>query len=135
MTVDEFFSQYAADFATYDAATVAAHFAYPVQAIGDTGAEPSVATALQEEWVGVIGLLLAAYEGLGVTGARRRRCEVTELGPGVRLASVGWTLLRADGSRVYDFDACYTLVRVDDRLRIAAIAHNELPRLQAALAG
>lgn len=45
MTVDEFFASYAADFATYDAATVAEHFAYPVQSVGDTDVGPEVTTA------------------------------------------------------------------------------------------
>ncbi len=132
MTVDEFFARYAADFATYDAATVARHFAYPMQAAGVTGAGPDVVTAGREAWSGVLDRLLGAYRDLGVTAGRIRELEVITLGHGLQVASVGWTLLRADGSRVYDFDACYTLIGSAGDLRITAIAHNELPRLQAA---
>jgi hypothetical protein len=132
MTVDEFFARYSADFATYDAATVARHFAYPVQAAGVTGADPDVVTADREEWSRVLDRLLSAYRDLGVTAGRVRGLEVTTLGHGLQVAAVGWTLLRADGSRVYDFDACYTLIGSEGGLRIVAIAHNELPKLQAA---
>lgn len=134
MTVDEFFAEYAADFATYDAATVAEHFAYPVQAVGDTDAEPDVNTAGREEWLLVLDHLLGAYRELGVTGAWLHSMQVTRLGCGLHVAWVGWRLLRADKSPVYNFKASYTLVASHGRLRISAIAHNEVPKLRAALA-
>lgn len=134
MTVDQFFAGYAADFATYDAATVAEHFAYPVQAVGDTDAEPDVNTAGREDWLLVLHRLLGAYRELGVTGARLHSIHVTRLGRGLHVACVGWTLLRADQSPVYNFEASYTLVASHGRWRISAIAHNEVPKLRAALA-
>lgn len=135
MTIDEFFAGYAADFATYDAATVAEHFAYPVHSVGDTDAGPDVTTAGREEWLLVLDRLLGAYRELGVTGARRHSVQVARLGDGLYVACVGWTLLRTDNSPVYDFEASYTLVTSHGRLRISAIAHNEVPKLRAALAG
>lgn len=135
MTVDEFFAGYAADVATYDAATVAGHFAYPVQSVGATDADPDVTTAGREEWLRVLDRLLGAYRKLGVAGARPHRIQVTRLGRGLQVAWVGWTLLRTDNSPVYDFEASYTLVASRSMLRISAIAHNEVPRLRAALAG
>jgi hypothetical protein len=134
MTIDEFFAGYAADFATYDAATVAEHFAYPVQSVGDTDADPNVTTAGREEWLLVLDRLLGAYRELGVTGARLHSIQVTRLGRGLHVVCVGWTLLRTDKSTVYNFEASYTLVASHGRLRISAIAHNEIPRLRAALA-
>jgi hypothetical protein len=134
MTVDEFFASYAADFATYDAATVAEHFAYPVQSVGDTDAGPDVTTAGRQEWLLVLDRLLGAYRELGVTGARLHSVQVTRLGHGLHVARVGWTLLGTDKLPVYDFEASYTLVASDGGLRISAIAHNEVPKLRAALA-
>ena len=134
MSVDEFFASYAADCATYDAATVAEHFVYPVQAVGATAAEPDVTTAGREEWLRGLDRLLDAYRELGVAAARLHRLQVTQVGRGLHVASVGWTLLHADRSPVYEFEACYTLVVSQGRLQIAAIAHNELPKLRAALA-
>jgi hypothetical protein len=59
---------------------------------------------------------------------------VARLGDGLYVACVGWTLLRTDNLPVYDFEASYTLVASHGGLRISAIAHNEVPRLRAALA-
>ncbi len=58
------------------------------------------------------------------------RVEVTP-----RLASVRirWELRRRDGSAIYDFTAIYTLARIDGMWRLVAIAHDEVPKLQAAL--
>ncbi|HEU0214748.1 MAG TPA: hypothetical protein VFR13_11725 [Jiangellaceae bacterium] len=135
MTVDEFVASYAAAFATHDAATLAHHFVYPVHVVGDTGGDPSVVTATQDEWLAVLQRLLGAYHELGVARAQPEICTVTELGSTVQLASIDWTLQHADGSAVYEFRACYTIVGSTSGLRISAIAHNELSALQAALDG
>src|SRR5215207_6994865 len=129
MTVNEFVASYAAAFATYDAATLANHFVYPVHVVGDTGGDPSIITATQDEWLAVLQRLLGAYRELGVVGAQHGICTVTELGPAVKLASIHWTLQRADGSAVYGFQAWYTIVGSTGGLRISAITHNELSAL------
>ena len=98
-------------------------------------AETSVITATQDEWLAVLQRLLGAYHELGVAGAQPEICAVTDLGPTVQLATVDWTLQHADGSAVYEFRACYTIVGSTSGLRISAIAHNELSALQAALGG
>jgi hypothetical protein len=51
----------------------------------------------------------------------------------VALVQAHWALHREGGDSVYDFTAVYTLIRIDGRLRIASIAHDELPALQAAI--
>ena len=134
MTVDAFLAGYAADFATYDPATVAKRFAYPVHCVGDTDAGPDVTTAGREAWLLALDRLLGAYRELGITGARLHSVQVIRLGPGLHVAWVRWALLRSDASVVYSFEASYTLVLSQGRLRISAIAHNEVPRLGEALA-
>jgi hypothetical protein len=47
--------------------------------------------------------------------------------------AVHWGLLGVQGRKVYDFDASYTLADLGDGMRITAIAHNEAPRLRAAI--
>lgn len=133
MTLDEFVARYAADFASGDAATVAGHFADPLHVVGETRVDPEVTTADGAQWRRVVDRLLGAYRQLGVTGVRVRSLQPVRLGGGVQLAVVAWTLTRADGSSVYDFEAAYTVVRAGGGLRIAAVAHNETPRLLAAL--
>ncbi|MDQ4071389.1 MAG: hypothetical protein M3088_00740 [Actinomycetota bacterium] len=55
--------------------------------------------------------------------------------PGVASGRVHWELRREDGSTIYAFTAIYTLARVGTAWRIAAIAHDEVPKPQAALGG
>ncbi len=53
----------------------------------------------------------------------------------VTVMRVQWALQRGDREPIYDFTAVYTLVRATGRLRIVALAHDELPKMQAALQG
>lgn len=129
----EFFAGYTAAFATYDSATVAEHFTHPLQVVSETGAEPGVTTVGRDEWLTVVERLLGAYRALRVTSAHTDSLQVSVLGPSLQVATVSWTLIRGDGSVAYAFQAAYTLVASQGRLRICAIAHNEQPRLQAAL--
>ncbi len=79
--------------------------------------------------------LLGAYRSLGVVDAEPLELDVTELTPELSSAHVRWALRRDDGSGVYNFTAFYTLVVVERGFQVAAVAHDELPKLQAALAG
>ena len=60
--------------------------------------------------------------------------QVSELTPRLAQATVRWTLVDATGTRIYDFDATYTLADLGDGMRITAIAHNEAALLRAAVA-
>jgi hypothetical protein len=82
--VREFLAQYAADFATYDAPTVAAYFIYPVQAINDDRDSVSVLVMSEPEWLDVLDRLLFAYRQLGVVGARKARCETLTISQSLR---------------------------------------------------
>jgi hypothetical protein len=48
---------------------------------------------------------------------------------------VHWALVDGADARIYEFDAAYTLADLGEGLRVTAIAHNETPRLLAALGG
>lgn len=84
---------------------------------------------------GTLERLLGAYKRLAVTNCVPLAVEISEPIGAVSVVRVHWALLREDRGPVYDFNALYTLVRADGGLRIAAIAHDELPKLQAALQG
>ena len=60
---------------------------------------------------------------------------VIELSPRLCLSTVHWELHDRAEASLYDFTAVYTLAEIGGNLRIAAIAHNELPRLRAHLNG
>jgi len=49
------------------------------------------------------------------------------------MVQVHWELQREDDRPIYDFTAVYTLTRTEGRLQIVSIAHDELPKLRAAM--
>ena len=81
----------------------------------------------------MLARLLSAYKRLGVTDCVPRAVEISEPMDAVAVVRVHWALQRQDRKPVYDFSAVYTLALAASRLRIVALAHDELPKLQAAL--
>lgn len=47
--------------------------------------------------------------------------------------TVRWAVADGKGRSVYDFEASYSLADHGNGMRITAIAHNEMPRLRAAI--
>jgi hypothetical protein len=130
-----FIEQYRTVFERFSAPEIATQFAFPLHVAGDLGASVSLTIAASaEQWTQVLDGLLAGYRKLGVTRSEVRSLEVTAIGPALAQARVHWALFDAAGQPVYDFHSVYTLGRQDDRLRIVAIAHDELPKLRGALA-
>jgi len=108
-------------------------FSFPLQVISADGAEASVSVAVGENWPDVLQRLLDAYQRLGVVDAVPSELTIDQPMTSVALVRAHWALNREDGNSVYHFTAVYTLIRIEGRLRIAAIAHDELPALQAAI--
>lgn len=133
MTAQKFMEHYRSAFAGADADVLVECFNYPVQVVSAAGGHVSVSVAGRDEWQQVIAGLLGAYERLGVVEVVLRALEVDEPMVAVIVVRVHWALQRKDGDAVYDFTAVYTLVHINNGLRIVAIAHDELPKLQAAL--
>ena len=77
---------------------------------------------------------MGAYLLLGVARAAVRSLDVVAVSPGIAQALVHWDLRTADDRPVYDFHASYTVAETADGLRIAAVAHDEGPKLAAAVA-
>jgi hypothetical protein len=71
---------------------------------------------------------------VGFSSARVGKLATTELSPRLVQATVHWALHDAAGRPLYDFDATYSLAKINGAVRIAAIAHNEIPRYRACLA-
>jgi hypothetical protein len=131
--VAAFFDSYVRAFERYDAAGIADLFAYPAHVTGD--ADPVTPTTVPDRagWEARLTELLGAYRALSVTTASILHSSITELSPRLAVVAVEWSLQDASGGPIYTFDATYTLADVDGQLRIAAIAHNETPRLRAAI--
>ena len=134
-SVEAFFEAYRAAFEAFDVTAIADLFAYPCQITGDSD-EVAVATVPgREVWVPTLERLVAAYRAMGVGSAERLQSDVTELSPRLAQATVHWRLLDGEGRRIYDFEAAYTLADLGHGLQIAALAHNEPPRLRAKIEG
>jgi hypothetical protein len=80
-----------------------------------------------------IDRLVAAYREIGVRTAEVLELHLIELTSLVAQVSVHWGLADGEGRSIYDFDASYTVADRGDGMRITAIAHNEMPRLRAAV--
>jgi hypothetical protein len=132
-SVQEFLDAYRAGFHEFDVAAIAGLFSYPCQI---TGGEPEIALATipdRNVWIPQLERLLAAYRAIGVHTAEVLTLQVVELTPRLAQAVVHWVLLDQKRTAIYDFDASYTLADFGQGMRITAIAHNETPRLRAAI--
>jgi hypothetical protein len=125
--------QYRAAFVRADVGDLVDCFSFPLQVLTISDGESSPSIADGEEWPGVLDRLLGAYKRLGVTDCVPLATEIIEPIDAVAVVRVNWALLREDREPVYDFTAVYTLALVAGRLRIVALAHDELPKMRAAL--
>ncbi len=69
------------------------------------------------------------HRGLGVKGRRITRQLILELSPRISCVDVQVDVELEGGVKLYDFEAVYTFVRSNEDWRIAAITHNQIPRL------
>ena len=125
--------QYRSAFTGGDVDALLDCFGFPLQVVTITKDQVSVSSAGTEDWPHVLKELLNTYQRLSVAEPVPLSLEVTEPIAGVAFVGVHWALQRANGDRVYDFKAVYTLARTDSRYRIVAIAHDELPKLRTAI--
>ena len=133
--VEEFFGSYRQAFERHDAARIADHFAYPAHVTSDVGTVALVPVSSKEDWTRKVEDLLGMYKKIGFHSAIPLEIVVTEPSSILAQARVHWALNDAHGKVLYDFDATYTLGRLDRRLKIAsAVVHNEIPRYRACLA-
>ena len=132
--VEGFIDTYRHTFESFDAAAVAGLFAFPLHVTGEAHDVSLTAVPAVEVWQPAIERIIGAYRTLGVAGADVRSLEVVDVTARIAHAKVHWALHRADGHPVYDFHASYTVAETPDGMRITAVAHDEGPRLAAAMA-
>jgi len=132
--VTGFFESYRLAFERRDTSAIADHFAYPSHMTSDTGEIVLSPVVTKPDWTRRIQQLLAMYRAIGFASARILDLALTELSPRLVQAVVDWALQDHIGSLLYTFQAAYTLVKIDDALRISGIAHNEIPKYREYLA-
>jgi hypothetical protein len=131
--VTAFIDGYRRTFETFDVDAICRGFAFPVQVVGDAGEVAVVVVPSIEAWVPQIERIVAAYRLLGVASSVVESLQVTEVTPRIAHATVGWGLRDGAGGTVYSFTASYTVAAMADGPRIVAIAHDEAPKLAAAV--
>jgi len=125
--VRAFFTAYCTAFIRLDAPAIAGHFADQVHIATETGKTVRVQVATGAEWRKAIDQLLEMYRAINFGSAEATALSVDALSPRLVQASVRWALRDRTTAPLYGFDALYTLARHEERFRIIAIAHNEIP--------
>jgi len=118
---------YCTAFIRLDAPAIARHFADQVHIASETGKTVRVQVATSAEWRKTIDQLLEMYRAINFGSADATAMSVDALSPRLVQASVHWALRDRTTAPLYEFDALYTLARHEERFRIIAIAHNEIP--------
>lgn len=138
MTAEEerartFLDEYREVFESFDAEAVADHFAYPCLIVGDNDPVDLRAVEDRTSWVAQLEGLMDVYRGAGIRRAEVLDSSSSLLTPRALQVLVHWSLRGEADSEIYDFHAAYTLVEDGGSLRIAAIVHDELPKIMELL--
>lgn len=131
LEIDRFFASYSQAFHRFDAADLARHFCYPCHIVAEGDALSLSAIASTAEYVAIITRFLSLYRRVGVRGGAILELATTFLSPRLAFVIIHWRVDGDNAAPLYEFDSAYTLVKPADDWRIAAIAHNEMPRLFA----
>jgi len=131
---EAFIDAYRRTFESFDVDAITACFTFPCQVVGQADGVGVASVPAPEAWRPQVERIVGAYRLLGVRSAAVESMRIVEVTPGIAHAIVRWALQALDGSPVYAFTASYTLVDTSGGPRIAAIAHDEGPKLQFALA-
>jgi ketosteroid isomerase-like protein len=125
---------YRTAFERLDAAAIADHFVYPCHITGDAEEIALIPMATRQDCIAAVQKVLAMHRQLGAPSGRIHDLSITELSPRLAQASLRMEALDSAARTLYDFESTYTLAKIQGAWRIAAIAHNQIPRLLACLA-
>ncbi len=124
-----FLKSYGRAFEAFDTDAILTHFLFPCHIVSDAEAVSLVPLANASEARVGVERVLALHRELGVQTGRILDLDVIELSPRMAGLVLRYEFSDAAGRSLYDFQGIYTLVKVDRRYRIAAISHNQIPRL------
>ena len=123
--VSEFFNLYAKSGS--DARSLAAHYTFPCFIAHDRGEVVTMPMSGEQELVELLGRLLGMYKAIGVDSASVTNLISTHLSPLLSVNQVDWELRDSAGAKLYSYRAVYTLVKIDNTLKICSIAACEIP--------
>jgi hypothetical protein len=127
----EFLASYRTAFEAFDTRAIVDHYAFPCAIIGDSETITPVLFVDENQCSAGVDYVLSLHRQIGVTQSKSLLLEITELSP--RLAAMNMRVQLQDktGKPLYDYQGFYSLARTEAGYRIAAICHNQIPRLLA----
>jgi hypothetical protein len=130
----EFLDSYGRAFEAFDTEAILTHFLFPCHIVSDADNVALMPLADASETRVGVERVLALHRELGVRSGRRLDLDVIEMSPRMVGLVLRHEFIDAAGRALYDFQGIYTLVKADGRYRIAAISHNQIPRLVGCVA-
>jgi len=121
-------------FERLDAAAIADHFACPSHIAGDADEIALLQLSNRQDCLAAVEKVLAMHRQLEAPSGSIRDLSIVELSPRLTQASLTMEVHRRTGGMLYHFEAVYTLAQTRGGWRIAAIAHNQIPRLLKCMA-
>jgi|SRR5450631_547552 hypothetical protein len=121
-------------FERLDTAAIADHFAYPSHIAGDADEIVLLQLSNWQDCLAAVEKVVAMHRELDAPSGSIRDLSIVELSPRLTQASLTMEVHRRTGGMLYDFQAVYTLAETHAGWRIAAIAHNQIPRLLKCMA-
>jgi hypothetical protein len=106
-------------------------FLLPCHFVSDADEVVLMPLATREACLAGVERVVNWHRSLGVKGRRIVKQLVIELSPRISCVDVKVDVELEGAVKLYDFEAVYTFVRSEENWRIAAIAHNQIPRLLA----
>jgi hypothetical protein len=127
----EFLASYRTAFAAYDTRAIVDHYSFPCAIIGDSETIAPLVFKGAEQCSAGVDYVLSLHRQVGVTQGKPLLLEITELSPRLAGMNIRYQWQDKTGKPLYDFQGFYSLARTEAGYRIAAICHNQLPRLLA----
>ena len=129
--VMEFLDSYRTAFESYDTEAIVEHYAFPCAITGDSETIAPILFDGAEQCSAGVNYVLSLHRAIGVTQGQPLLLEITELSPRLAGMMIRYQMQDRRGEPLYDFQGFYTLARTAAGYRIAAICHNQIPRLLA----
>jgi hypothetical protein len=127
----EFLDSYRTAFESYDTEAIVEHYAFPCAITGDSETIAPILFEGAEQCSAGVNYVLSLHRAIGVTQGQPLLLEITELSPRLAGMMIRYQMQDRRGEPLYDFQGFYSLARTAAGYRIAAICHNQIPRLLA----
>lgn len=132
--VKQFFQAYCAAFEALDVEAIADCVAYPCHIVSDGDDVTLTAISNRRECLATMNRVVVLHRQLGAPSGRIEGLSILALSQRLAQASLRMDVLAGASHLLYDFQASYSLAKFEGSWRIAAIAHNQIPRLLRCIA-